>query len=378
MTNRERAMAALTYKPYDRLPIVHFGYWNETLGKWADEGHITREEAAGWGDGNEYDRSIGEKLGFDFNWGCCRAGIHAGLEPGFSREVVKDFGDGRRHVRNGDGVVELERDGAVSIAQEIEHLLVDRPSWEAHYLPRLRFQPDRVEKERLLHLRAEFEAGRATEGMPRGIHTGSLYGKFRDWAGVTGTSYIYADDEELYEEILDTMGNLAYRVLEESLSLCVPGMFDYAHFWEDICFKNGPLVIPAVFEELVGPHYKRMTALLKDYGVEIVSLDCDGRIDSLLPIWLENGVNTMFPIEVGTWDGSIAPWRAQYGRNLRGVGGMNKNVFSRDFAAVDMEIERLRPLIALGGFLPCPDHRIAPDAQWENVRYYARRMREEF
>jgi len=109
-----------------------------------------------------------------------------------------------------------------------------------------------------------------------------------------------------------------------------------------------------------------------------VSLDCDGCIDALLPIWLENGVNVMFPIEVGTWEASIAPWREQYGRELRGVGGMNKNVFSKDFDAVDQEIERLRPLVALGGYIPCPDHRIAPDAKWENVAYYVKRMREVF
>jgi hypothetical protein len=48
MTNRERALAVLRYKPYDRLPIVHFGFWNETLEKWADEGHITHEEAMEW------------------------------------------------------------------------------------------------------------------------------------------------------------------------------------------------------------------------------------------------------------------------------------------------------------------------------------------
>ncbi len=35
---------------------------------------------------------------------------------------------------------------------------------------------------------------------------------------------------------------------------------------------------------------------------------------------------------------------------------------------------RLRPLIDLGGYIPCPDHRIAPDAHWDNVRYYCDRM----
>ena len=42
------------------------------------------------------------------------------------------------------------------------------------------------------------------------------------------------------------------------------------------------------------------------------------------------------------------------------------------------EIERLKPLIALGGYIPCPDHRIAPDAKWDNVRYYCDRMHEVF
>ncbi|NLB38895.1 MAG: hypothetical protein GX810_06580, partial [Clostridiales bacterium] len=143
-------------------------------------------------------------------------------------------------------------------------------------------------------------------------------------------------------------------------------------------FKTGPLVSPRVFAELVGPHYKRITAMLNDHGIDIVSLDCDGCIDLLVPIWLENGVNTMFPIEVGTWNASIAPWRALYGEELRGVGGMDKRVFAHDKAAIDAEIERLKPLVALGRYLPCPDHRIPPDAKFELVQYYCDRFRTTF
>jgi hypothetical protein len=154
--------------------------------------------------------------------------------------------------------------------------------------------------------------------------------------------------------------------------------FDFAHFWEDICYKNGPLVSPAVFREYVGPHYRRITGLVKSKGIDIISLDCDGWIDALIPIWVDNGVNTMFPIEVGTWHASILPWRKQYGKDLRGVGGMNKTVFAYDRAAVDAEVERLKPLVALGGYLPCPDHRIAPDAKWDLVRYYCDRIRKAF
>jgi uroporphyrinogen decarboxylase len=46
--------------------------------------------------------------------------------------------------------------------------------------------------------------------------------------------------------------------------------------------------------------------------------------------------------------------------------------------AIDDEIERLKPLVELGGYIPCPDHRIAPDAKWENVQYYCDKMRNTF
>ncbi|MBQ2780184.1 MAG: hypothetical protein IJF42_01315, partial [Clostridia bacterium] len=210
--------------------------------------------------------------------------------------------------------------------------------------------------------------------IPIGLHLGSLIGHMRNMLGVEELSYLYADDDELYEEIVNTMCGLCYDCAKAILETGVK--FDYAHYWEDICYKNGPLVSPGVFEELVGPWYRKISDLLAEYGVDIISLDCDGCIDALLPIWLENGVNTMFPIEVGTWNANIAPWREKYGKQVRGVGGMNKTVFARDKAAVDEEVERLKKLVALGGYIPCPDHRIAPDAEFELVQYYCQRMRE--
>lgn len=67
-----------------------------------------------------------------------------------------------------------------------------------------------------------------------------------------------------------------------------------------------------------------------------------------------------------------------YGSEIRGVGGMNKNVFALDYKAVDEELERLKPLVELGGYIPCPDHLIPPEASFKNVAYYCERMRKEF
>ena len=380
MNMREGIRGVLNYEAVDRLPILHFGFWRETLLRWAAEGHLSREEAEAWGDGNPADAAISRKLGFDGNYYACFS-PDAWLRPCFTSRVLRTLPDGSRHRLNGEGVIVLESPDAGGIPAEIDHLFKGRREWEEHYLPRLQFSPDRILKSSVRvggRMLPYEEGGREfLRGGERdffyGLYCGSLIGWIRNVVGVEQLAYLSVDDESLLDEMIETVGESCYRCVEYALA--DGGVFDFAHFWEDICYKNGPLVSPSFFAEKIGPQYRRITDLLQRHGIPLVSVDCDGCIDALIPTWLENGVNPMFPIEVGTWGASIAPWRARYGRALRGVGGMNKVAFARDRAAIDAEIERLKPLVALGGYLPCPDHRIAPDAQWELVCYYTDRLR---
>ena len=55
---------------------------------------------------------------------------------------------------------------------------------------------------------------------------------------------------------------------------------------------------------------------------------------------------------------------------------MDKTVFRKDKAAVDAELERIKRLSALGGFIPCPDHRLMPGSKFELVQYYAEKVKE--
>ena len=374
MTLRENIRAILHYEQYRAMPVVSFGYWRETLEKWASEGHIPQEDAADYarhGDGGGGDRRTMAKLGFDYNWGRTVGG-NSYLYPGFAEEVLEQKPDGSRLLRNWEGLLVRDNPRIVSIPAEVGTSMTGREAWEELYKPKLQYTPARIN---LARLEAAQQAS-ATREEPLGIFYGSLYGNIRNMLGVEGISYLAVDDEELYVEIIDTVGNLCYQVTEAVLKHC--DQLDFAHGWEDICFRSGPLVNPRVFDELVGPHYKRITDLLLRHGIDIVSLDCDGQIDLLIPTWINNGVNTMFPIEVGTWNASIAPWRAQYGRALRGIGGMDKRVFAYDRQRIDQEIERLKPLVDLGGYIPCPDHRIPPDAKFELVAYYCEQMHKAF
>jgi len=383
MNDRERILAVLHYADYDRLPIVHFGFLELTLKKWEAEGHIDLEELGPIGDASLGEEELMRRLGFDCNYHRIFA-PSTRIDPPFAARVLEVLPEGFRRMLNENGAIVLESDDNQSIAPHVDHILKGRREWEKEFLPRLRFSQERVERVMVncgTEMRRFDQGGREyllAEDRPTHVllHCGSLYGALRDYLGVENLCYLLVDDEALVDEMIQVNAELCFQCAEASLATGV--QFDIGHFWEDIAFKNGPLVNPQVLAEKVGPHYRRIAELLHAHGIDLISLDCDGLIDTLVPAWLENGVNVMFPIEVGTWHASLEPWREKYGKELLGVGGMDKRVFARDYAAVDAEIQRLRRLVDLGGFLPCPDHRIPPDAEWENVQYYCERMRREF
>ena len=119
------------YQPFDRLPLVHFGFWVQTLEKWYRERHLTLEEVEGWVHGdayNPYDRTVSAKLGFDYNWYSCFAADASLLHPRFEGKLVEEGPDGMRKVLNDEGVIVLQKAGAISIPTEVDHRLKDRES----------------------------------------------------------------------------------------------------------------------------------------------------------------------------------------------------------------------------------------------------------
>ena len=386
MNNKQRTHAVLNYKNYDRLPVVHFGFWQQTLEKWASQGHINSDLLYLDNPKTIIDK-VARLLGFDFGW--MMGGMYSMkpisyLYPPFERKILKKFDNGSMHVLNAEGTVELEKPGVESIKAEIDHLLKNRTSYEEHFKWRLQWSSKRV-TEAFVYCGGKWlrfdRGGReylisGKMDYPYGLNCGSLIGIIRCYLGLTGLSYMQVDDTELLDEIIDDQARIVHQNTEYLLQTGIE--FDYGHFWEDICFNGGPLVSPDFFKKKIAPHYKRITELFHQHNIDLISVDCDGKIDELIPIWLENGVNVMFPVEVGSWQANIGSWRKKYGRAIKAVGGVKKSIFGQDKKTVDQEIDRLRPLVDLGGYIPCPDHYIPPDADWSLVKYYCERMRSVF
>ncbi|HWP39971.1 MAG TPA: hypothetical protein VNL70_03520 [Tepidisphaeraceae bacterium] len=52
--------------------------------------------------------------------------------------------------------------------------------------------------------------------------------------------------------------------------------------------------------------------------------------------------------------------------------GVDKRAIARGGAAIRAEIERLKPVIRAGGYIPSCDHGIPPDVSWPNFLDYCR------
>lgn len=367
MTNRERMLNLLHYKPADRLPAVHFGYWKELLIEWAEQGHISMDfakERIRQGDASESDGELDKLLGWDACWSK-EYGYQGGLEPWFERKVLETLPDGTQRVQSGWGLIERIKPGIESIPAEDDYLLKDRKAFEELYKPKMQFSMDRVP----LEFYKTFNETRPKDRFVA-LHMGSVLGNIRNMLSVVGMSEVmyHEEDEDLFADIIDTYAEMQYKCVETILE--TGAQFDCGHYWEDICFKNGPLLSPVLFDELCAKHYKKRNDLLRKHGVDIISLDCDGVTEKLLETWFENGVNVMFPIEVGVWGDQFEAARKKYGEGMLGIGGMDKTALRKDKAAVDQEIERMKRLVDLGGFVPCPDHRLMPGTKFELVQYY--------
>jgi uroporphyrinogen-III decarboxylase len=66
---------------------------------------------------------------------------------------------------------------------------------------------------------------------------------------------------------------------------------------EDIAYRSGSFISKEMFERFMSPYYSQFIDFLKQHKMDNIFVDCDGLIDELIPLWIDVGVNGIFPIE---------------------------------------------------------------------------------
>ena len=349
MNGRERFNRQMHYLPVDRSFNMEFGYWDENFTLWdifVKNGIRGNEDA---------------DIFFSFDR-IAVVGPRHWMHPTFESRVVAETATTRTLV-NGDGLfAEVPRDGHDTIPHFVKASVITPEDWKRAKAERFR----RDDPERKIDVPALQRAHPKDRDYPLGVDCGSMIGRIRDVLTLEGLAYAVYDYPDMVEDMVETCCLLVEDFLDQVLGKLD---FDYASGWEDIAFKNGPIVSVEFFRRVILPRYKRISRKLHAVGIDLWYTDCDGDVRPLMPLFLEGGINCLFPFEVNSCT-HPKDLLDEYGRDLRIMGGVDKIELAKGPDAIRRYLESLVPIVERGGYIPFCDHRCPPNVQPKDYLFY--------
>ncbi len=353
MTPRDRFLKTLAYEPVDRgVYGMWVGWWPETTARWRGEG---------------FDPVQGHGFTVDpYQW----QGGWFFPRPAFERKVLAEDAVTITYV-NHEGIVIRERkDNPQSSMPQFVRFPVEtrkdfRSFWKARMQPELTQRIGDEYATLLAKLREREEPLIVIAD-----RWGGFFGGLRNLTGVERLCTLFHDDPAFVEEMMEATADFIIAVMDRILEHTDIDVFG---FWEDMAYKTGPLIGPAHVRRYMLPRYQRVIEHLRKRGVRWFALDSDGDISSLIPVWLEAGINILYPFECQCGM-DVVQVRRQYGRDLRLWFGIDKRAVAAGPAAIDAELRRVAPLVAEGGYIAGLDHSMPPDVSYSNFRYFMERQ----
>ena len=203
----------------------------------------------------------------------------------------------------------------------------------------------------------------------------SIQGGFnfpRELMGDEAACLCYYDDPELMHDIIDTISETAYRVLD---IISTEMTIDNLAVHEDMAGKSGPLAGPRIVDEFIAPYYRRIWDLLSARGTKLFSQDSDGNLNPVMEPFIKAGVNVFYPMEPAAGMDIVAS-RIKFGPKVAYKGGIDKHALRGSKADIERElIYKLQPRMHAGTVFGL-DHRIPNGTPVENYRYYIQTARE--
>ena len=344
-------------RPGDRPPFwLFWGPWGTTWERWRREGMPARFS-------NFAD--VQAHLGADPTPRVVP--VRLGPWPDFSAPVSEDA----TSVTCIDswGIRRRDLKGVESMSEFLEWPVRNRDEWRRYRDERL----DPSEPARLAGPWREECRRWAAEGVPIQLcqyPDSGIFGTLRWLLGDEECLAAFCDDPDWVHEIMEHMTGLYLRIFE---TVAGEARVDVIHLWEDMCGRQGPLISPAHWREFIAPCYRRIRDFARARGIPVISVDTDGQPELIVPPMMEAGVNLLFPMEVAA-GADVNHFRRKF-PDLALMGGIDKRALAIGPAAIDAELERVRPALESGRYIPDLDHLVPNDVSWANYCHYAEALR---
>ncbi len=193
--------------------------------------------------------------------------------------------------------------------------------------------------------------------------------QLREWCGLENLCFLMIDQPDFVQEMVAFWTDFVLQTLEPILRQVE---LDNVTISEDMAYKLHSMISPAMARHFLLPTYRKWTAAIRESGCPLVTLDSDGYIAELLPLWIEGGFNACVPVEVAAGNDIVA-YRHALGRQMAFIGGIDKRALAAGGAKMQAEVLRVvLPLLDGGGFIPGCDHGVPPDIAWPDYVEYAR------
>jgi uroporphyrinogen decarboxylase len=379
MNSRERFLKIMKFENCDRTMLWEVGYWAGTVRLWYQEGLLEIEGIPEYVDDGvtvtgegipspEVRCPVDEDVHktFNFDKRLIRIPVELGIYPPFELKVLEDYGETQLVSTEWGATKKVRKDGR-SMPQFSTFLVNNRNDFDKI---KKYFNPDDPGRfppnwDSLCSEYKNRDYPLAIGGYPYG-----LFGYPRFLMGLENLLFSYYDDPEFINNLLEFLTDFWISIWDKVLSQVEA---DYALIWEDMCYKNGPLISPDLFRKFMMPQYRRITKFFRDKGVDIICVDTDGDCTELIPLFMECGFTAMVPFEVQAGM-NIIEVRKNFPK-LGIMGGLDKRAIALGKEEIDMELESKLPfMLSKGGYIPCADHLIPPDVSWNNFKYYRNRL----
>jgi Uroporphyrinogen decarboxylase (URO-D) len=188
------------------------------------------------------------------------------------------------------------------------------------------------------------------------------------WERFNELMFLLKDDPVLVQHMLEIQGAFNAQMAERLLQKV---SVEAAIFSEPIGGNHGPLISPRMYRDLVLPSYRPILDVLHRHEIQTIIIRTYANIRALIPAILEAGFNCLWAVEVFGEAMDYRNLRAEFGADLRLIGGIDLDMLREDKETIRRELsEKLPPLLAQGGYAPLADGRVRPDVPWENYSYY--------